>query len=97
MDALVMAYSQWGTIDKTYPRTFSEQNLLEKPSVAREFLKDKDNRQELESLTPSILQTDGEVKFRQCFEMLYPLFLPRLRERVPSITRREELPPCSSS
>ena len=57
----------------------------------REFLKDKDNRQELESLTPSILQTDGEVKFRQCFEMLYPLFLPHLRERVPSITRREEL------
>ena len=57
----------------------------------REFLKDKDNRQELETLTPSILQTDGEVKFRQCFELLYPLFLPRLRERVPSVTPREEL------
>ena len=57
----------------------------------REFLKDKDNRQELETLTPSILQTDGESKFRQCFELLHPLFLPRLRERVPSITRREEL------
>ena len=57
----------------------------------RDFLKDKDNRQELETLTPSILQTDGESKFRQCFELLHPLFLPRLRERVPSITRREEL------
>ena len=57
----------------------------------KEFLKDKDNRQELETLTPSLLQTDGETKFRQCFEILYPLFLPRLRERVPSITRREEL------
>ncbi|MBR5841865.1 MAG: hypothetical protein IKY64_04540 [Bacteroidaceae bacterium] len=57
----------------------------------KEFLKDKDNRQELETLTPSILQTDGETKFRQCFELLYPLFLPRLREKVPSITRREEL------
>ena len=57
----------------------------------REFLKERDNRQELETLTPSILLTDGESKFRQCFELLYPLFLPRLRERVPSITRREEL------
>ena len=57
----------------------------------KEFLKDKDNRQELETLTPSILQTEGESKFRQCFEMLYPLFLPRLREKVPSLTRREEL------
>ena len=57
----------------------------------REFLQDKDNRHELETLTPSILQTDGESKFRQCFEMLYPIFLPRLREKVPSITRREEL------
>ena len=57
----------------------------------REFLKERDNRQELEILTPSILLTDGESKFRQCFELLYPLFLPRLREKVPSITRREEL------
>ena len=57
----------------------------------REFLSDKDKRQELETLTPSLLQTEGEVKFRQCFELLYPLFLPRLRERVPSITHREEL------
>jgi hypothetical protein len=57
----------------------------------RDFLKDKDKRQELETLTPSLLQTEGESKFRQCFELLYPLFLPRLRERVPSITRREEL------
>ncbi len=57
----------------------------------KEFLKDKDNRLELETLTPSILQTDGETKFRQCFELLYPLFLPRLREKVPSISRREEV------
>ena len=56
-----------------------------------EFLKVKDNRHELETLTPTILQTDGESKFRQYFELLYPLFLPRIRERVPSITRREEL------
>jgi FixJ family two-component response regulator len=42
-------------------------------------------------LTPSVLQKSGELKFRQRFELLYPLFLPRLRERVPSITRREEL------
>ena len=57
----------------------------------REFLSDKDKRQELETLTPTLLQTDGELKFRQCFELLYPLFLPRLRERVPAVTHREEL------
>ena len=57
----------------------------------KDFLKDKDNRQELESLTPAILQTEGESKFRQCFDVLYPYFLPRLREKLPSVTRREEL------
>ena len=57
----------------------------------KEFLSKKDNRQQLETFTPAVLKTDGELKFRQCFELLYPLFLPRLRETVPSITRREEL------
>jgi DNA-binding CsgD family transcriptional regulator len=57
----------------------------------KDLLDDKDKRQELETLTPTVLQTDGESKFRQCFEILYPLFIPRLREKVPSITRREEL------
>ena len=70
------------------------QSKTEKNRIAqevRELLNDKDKRQELETLTPSLLQTSGEAKFRQCFELLYPLFLPRLREKVPSITRREEL------
>jgi DNA-binding CsgD family transcriptional regulator len=70
------------------------QSNVEKEKITqeiREFLKDHDNRQELETLTPFILKEEGEVKFRQCFELLYPLFLPRLREKVPSITRREEL------
>ena len=70
------------------------QSKTEKNRIAqevRELLNDKDKRQELETLTPSLLQTGGEAKFRQCFELLYPLFLPRLREKVPSITRREEL------
>ena len=57
----------------------------------KEFLKEKDNCRELGVLAPTILQTEGESKFRQCFELLYPLFLPRLRDKVPSITHREEL------
>lgn len=71
-----------------------EQSNAEKEMRAQEikdFLKEKNNSLELEALTPSILLTEGESKFRQCFELLYPLFLPCLRERVPSITRREEL------
>ena len=70
------------------------QSNTEKERIAQEIcelLNDKDKRQELETLTPSMLQKSGESKFRQCFELLYPLFLPRLREKVPSITRREEL------
>lgn len=71
-----------------------EQSNAEKEMRAQEikdFLKEKNNSLELEALTPSILLTEGESKFRQCFELLYPLFLPCLRERVPTITRREEL------
>ncbi|MBR5332855.1 MAG: hypothetical protein IKV32_06145, partial [Muribaculaceae bacterium] len=52
----------------------------------KEFLADKNNRHELETLTPSVLKTDGESKFRQYFELLHPLLLPRLREKVPSVT-----------
>ena len=54
-------------------------------------MNDRETRQELESLAPSVLQRNGESRFRQRFELLYPLFLPRLRERVPTVTRREEL------
>ena len=70
------------------------QSNAEKEKIAqemKEFLADKDNRQELETLTPYILKENGEIKFRQCFELLYPLFLPRLREKVPTVSRREEL------
>jgi tetratricopeptide (TPR) repeat protein len=56
-----------------------------------EFLNDKDKRMEIETLTPYVLKKSGETKFRQCFEMIYPLFLPRLREKVPTVSRREEL------
>ena len=62
-----------------------DQSITEKEKIAKEIcelLNDKDKRQELESLTPSMLQTNGVAKFRQCFEMLYPVFLTRLREKV---------------
>lgn len=70
------------------------QTNAEKEVISQEIdniMSDKTHRQEIETLTPSVLQKSGEPKFRQRFELLYPLFLPRLRERVPSITRREEL------
>ena len=70
------------------------QSNTEKEKISQEIcelLNDKDKRQELETLTPSMLRKNGESKFRHCFELLYPLFLPRIREKVPSITRREEL------
>ena len=70
-------------------KTNAEKDLITRE--IDEIMNDKENRHELISLTPYILQKNGESKFRQRFEVLYPLFLPRLRERVPAITRREEL------
>ena len=70
------------------------QSNIEKEMITNEvndFLKDRNNRQEMETLTPFVLKEEGESKFRECFELLYPLFLHRLREKVPSVTRREEL------
>ena len=70
------------------------QSNTEKDKIAHEIcelLNDKDKRREMETIAPSMLQKEGESKFRQCFELLYPLFLHRLREKVPTITRREEL------
>ena len=71
-----------------------KQSNDEKEKISQEineFLQKKENLQELETTTPYILKESGEVKFRQCFEIMYPLFLHRLREKVPSVTRREEL------
>ena len=70
------------------------QASAEKDKISQEIdelMNDKGSRQELETLTPSVLRKKGEPKFRQRFELLYPLFLLTLREKVPSITRREEL------
>lgn len=71
-------------------RKSSAEKEIRKEEI-KEFLEIKENRDELENITPMLLPTEGERKFRQCFELLYPMFLPHLRERVPSITRREEL------
>jgi DNA-binding CsgD family transcriptional regulator len=60
-------------------------------NVVNEFLNNKDKRYELETLTPHMLKEEGELKFREYFGLLYPLFLHRLRDKVPAITRREEL------
>ena len=57
----------------------------------KEYLNDKKKRKELETLTPYILKDEGEAKFRQYFELMHPMFLHRLHERVPSATPREEL------
>ena len=70
------------------------QSNIEKEKIAdkmKEVLQDKNKRQELITLTPYILKESGELKFRECFELLHPHFLHRLREKVPAVTRREEL------
>ena len=75
-------------------RKLNESNVGNSSAAAqemKEYLQEKANQQKLETLTPFILKEEGEEKFRQCFELLYPIFLHRLREQVPSVSRREEL------
>ena len=74
-------------------RKINESNLQNeiRAQEIREFLGDREKRTALEAIAPHILQEGDEVKFRQCFELLHPLFLNRLREKVPGVSRREEL------
>lgn len=51
----------------------------------------EESRKEIVAVTPSVLREEGEENFRQRFERLYPRFLPALREKVPTIGRKEEL------
>jgi hypothetical protein len=75
-----LAHEKLSTLADEIKQLNSEEEM--RAQEIKEFLKSKDNRQELETLTPTVLQTDGESKFRQYFELLYPLFLPRLREKA---------------
>lgn len=71
-----------------------EQTNTENEALAqevRDLLRNREKRHELETLTPQLLREGGETKFRQCFELLYPQVLHRLREKVPTVSRREEL------
>lgn len=86
---LNQANERFAQLSEELTRSNSEKEKI--TQEIKEFLMVNDNRQEMETITPFILKEGGETKFRQCFELLYPLFLPHLRERVPSITRREEL------
>lgn len=75
-------------IDNLNRSNIEKRKVVEKMN---EFLHDKHKRQELMTLTPHILKESGELKFRECFELLHPHFLHRLRENVPAVSHREEL------
>ena len=83
------AEERLATLSQELQQSHAENKMREQE--IHDFLTVRDNRHELETLTPSLLQTEGEGKFRQRFELLHPLFLPRLRDRVPTVTQREEL------
>lgn len=83
------AEERLATLSQELQQSHAENKMREQE--IHDFLTVKDNRHELETLTPSLLQTEGEGKFRQRFELLHPLFLPRLRDRVSTVTQREEL------
>ena len=55
------------------------------------LLSDISERSQLEAATPQLLREKGEQRFRQRFEQFYPTFLIKLRDRIPAITRSEEL------
>lgn len=55
------------------------------------LITNQESRKQIEVLIPSVLHEEGEDSFRRRFELLYPHFLPALRNKVPSIGRKEEL------
>ena len=87
--AMKRADEKLATLVQKLHQTNAEKEIISQE--INQIMSDKENRQEIETLTPSVLQKSGETKFRQRFDLLYPLFVARLREKVPSITRREEL------
>lgn len=52
---------------------------------------DEENRKEIEAKIPHLLRERGEDRFRHHFEKLYPKFVPKLRDMIPTIGRKEEL------
>ena len=56
-----------------------------------EFMAHCENQQNIALITPSVFREKGEVKFRRYFMQLYPTFLNLLKERIPDITRGEEI------
>lgn len=57
----------------------------------QESFQQGESRMQLEAVAPSLLKERGEQIFRERFEQLYPYFLFKLRERIPTIGRKEEL------
>lgn len=68
-----------------------QKHNLEIKSQLTNLLSDISERSQLEAATPQLLREKGEQRFRQRFEQFYPTFLYKLRDRVPAITRSEEL------
>lgn len=52
---------------------------------------EEQSRKLVESLLPRLLTRDEELYFRQQFMSVYPTFLTNLRQRLPAISRGEEL------
>lgn len=56
-----------------------------------EIRSDETTMQRFAMLTPQTLLDDGEARFRDRFECIYPQFLTELRKIAPGVTRREEI------
>lgn len=77
----------------------SRKDLSQRNEELRRQLKEIQDRPEkvtdlgrvMEMLHPRLLTHEEEEQFRQGFAVLYPLFLHRLRQQCPSVTKGEEL------
>ncbi|WP_277466441.1 hypothetical protein [Parabacteroides sp. PF5-6] len=77
----------------------SRKELSQRNEELRRQLKEIQDRPEkvtdlgkvMEMLHPRLLTHDEEDQFRQSFSALHPMFLHRLRQECPSITKGEEL------
>lgn len=77
-----------GALENLREANFQSEQIQEQ---LNDFLSDRVKQQSIASITPSVLREKGEVKFRRYFNQLHPTFLASLKERIPDITRGEEI------
>ena len=71
-----------------------EHTKLRSNEIEKQFTKlvtDMESWQQIAAFTPQLFKEKGGAEFRERFNQLYPAFIPNLKEKVPNVSRTEEI------